>query len=61
MMPVAPESSATKPQEKISRLGWGMIALLFGLGASNFTDKAVIGFAAVPLTNELHLSCKFQQ
>src|SRR5437762_484496 len=40
----------------ISPYGWVMIILLFGLGMINFGDKAVLGLAAVPIINELHLS-----
>ncbi|MGF6951607.1 MFS family permease [Neobacillus sp. B4I6] len=36
--------------------GWIIVALLFVLGVLNFADKAIIGFAAVPIINELHLS-----
>ncbi len=40
----------------MSRLGRLVIALLFILGVINFTDKAVIGFAAVPIMKEFHIS-----
>lgn len=50
------EVSRTTPRAKVSRVGWGMIAFLFVLGTINFADKAVIGFASVPMVNELHLS-----
>jgi len=40
----------------ISSYGWIMISMLLGLGVINFADKAVLGLAAVPIINELHLS-----
>ena len=38
------------------RQGWLIVLLLFLFMVINFADKAVIGIAAVPLMNELHLS-----
>ena len=40
----------------IASFGWVMIILLLSLGAINFSDKAVLGLAAVPIIKELHLS-----
>jgi len=40
----------------ISSYGWIMISMLLSLGVINFADKAVLGLAAVPIINELHLS-----
>jgi MFS transporter, ACS family, hexuronate transporter len=40
----------------IASFGWVMIILLLVLGAINFTDKAVLGLAAVPIIKDLHLS-----
>jgi len=55
-MSVSAEASPTASRTKVSRVGWAMIAFLFVLGTINFADKAVVGFAAVPMINELHLS-----
>lgn len=41
---------------KSSAMAWLVVALLFFLGVINFADKAVIGFAAVPIMHDLHLS-----
>src|SRR6266700_1518371 len=41
---------------RVSPFGWVMIALLFALGVINFSDKAVLGLAAIPIIKELHLS-----
>src|SRR5262249_61316857 len=38
------------------RQAWLIVTLLFLFMVSNFADKAVIGIAAVPLMDELHLS-----
>jgi len=40
----------------VPRQAWLMVALLFLFMVINFADKAVIGIAAVPLMDELHLS-----
>ncbi len=40
----------------MSRHGRLVIALLFFLGVINFADKAVIGFAAVPIMKEFHIT-----
>lgn len=41
---------------KASRMAWIVVILLFFLGVINFADKAVIGFAALPIMHDLHLS-----
>ena len=40
----------------VPRQAWLMVTLLFLFMVINFADKAVIGIAAVPLMDELHLS-----
>src|SRR5437660_957069 len=41
---------------RISSFGWVSIALLVALGVIKFTDKVVLGLAAIPIIKELHLS-----
>lgn len=42
--------------EHISLRGWVMIILLSSLGAINYSDRALLGLAAVPIIKELHLN-----
>jgi MFS transporter, ACS family, D-galactonate transporter len=51
---MSPPISAAPPA--VPRQAWLMVALLFLFMVINFADKAVIGIAAVPLMDELHLS-----
>ena len=48
-------SAATTAQPAVPRQAWLMIALLFLFMVINFADKAVVGIAAVPIMDELHL------
>jgi MFS family permease len=48
-------SPPTTPQAAVPRQAWLMIALLFLFMVVNFADKAVVGIAAVPIMDELHL------
>src|SRR5256885_11818625 len=41
---------------RVSSFGWITRAFVFVLGIINFTDKVVIGLAAIPITKELHLN-----
>jgi ACS family D-galactonate transporter-like MFS transporter len=56
--PSAPnQSAAAKTQPPaIEGRAWLIVALLFSFMLINFADKAVIGIAAVPIIDELHLS-----
>ncbi len=64
MSEIAQASLPHQPQEerqshtrtRISPFGWVMLVMLFVLGAINFADKAVLGLAAIPIIEELHLS-----
>src|ERR1700726_47748 len=50
-------SGVTKTHETATRKGaWLIVTLLFLFMLINFADKAVIGIAAVPIMDELHLS-----
>ena len=61
-MSVQPSRSAnaaiTQPalSARVPRQAWLIVSLLFLFMVINFADKAVIGIAAVPLMDELHLS-----
>lgn len=44
--------------KKISKLAWAVIALLFALTVISNADKAIIGFASVPLMKELGLTAQ---
>ncbi|TAN14031.1 MAG: MFS transporter [Burkholderiaceae bacterium] len=48
--------NANSLPETSSAMAWLVVALLFFLGVINFADKAVIGFAAIPIMHDLHLS-----
>ena len=43
-------------ETKITKKAWVVIALLFLLTAISNIDKAIIGFASVPIMEELELS-----
>jgi ACS family D-galactonate transporter-like MFS transporter len=47
--------ATTAPQAAAPRQAWLMVALLFLFMVINFADKAVVGIAAVPIMDELHL------
>ena len=49
-------AAATRHQAAVPRQAWLMVALLFLFMVINFADKAVVGIAAVPIMDELHLS-----
>jgi ACS family D-galactonate transporter-like MFS transporter len=48
-------AAATAHQAAAPRQAWLMVALLFLFMVINFADKAVVGIAAVPIMDELHL------
>src|SRR5258708_25092614 len=48
-------AAATAPHAAVPRQAWLMVALLFLFMVINFADKAVVGIAAVPIMDELHL------
>jgi MFS transporter, ACS family, D-galactonate transporter len=48
-------AAAAAPQAAVPRQAWLMVALLFLFMVINFADKAVVGIAAVPIMDELHL------
>jgi MFS transporter, ACS family, D-galactonate transporter len=48
-------AAATAHQAEVPRQAWLIIALLFLFMVINFADKAVVGIAAVPIMDELHL------
>jgi ACS family D-galactonate transporter-like MFS transporter len=48
-------AAATAHQAAVPRQAWLMVALLFLFMVINFADKAVVGIAAVPIMDELHL------
>jgi MFS transporter, ACS family, D-galactonate transporter len=48
-------AAATANQAAAPRQAWLMVALLFLFMVINFADKAVVGIAAVPIMDELHL------
>ncbi len=56
MLPQQPQERYRPTRTHISPFGWVMIVMLFVLGAINFADKAVLGLAAMPIIQELHLS-----
>src|SRR5215813_14141927 len=49
-------AAATAHPAAVPRRGWLIVGLLFLFMVINFADKAVIGIAAVPIIEELHLS-----
>jgi MFS transporter, ACS family, D-galactonate transporter len=48
-------AGATAHPAAVPRQAWLMVALLFLFMVINFADKAVVGIAAVPIMDELHL------
>ena len=48
-------AAAIAHQAAAPRQAWLMVALLFLFMVINFADKAVVGIAAVPIMDELHL------
>lgn len=45
-----------QPKSKIDKIGWSMLALLFGFQFINLADKAIFGLVAVPAMKDLNLT-----